>query len=171
LRIRDDLSRIWIRPFSHPGSGSKHFFIPDLGSYMKSGMQTYFFSCFLCFQEQNLCLSHSHSQKDLGSRKNSSRIRTPDQGGKKEPDRGTESAPLFRSHILEGLVPVSSYHQQQTRYRFSLTRAVPLPVFTYRYRYQYTRKEHGNLYEIFLQEFVLNRRSLSRSRNFWQAVA
>jgi hypothetical protein len=38
LRIRDVLSRI--RPFSHPGSGSKHFFIPDPGSYMKSGMQT-----------------------------------------------------------------------------------------------------------------------------------
>jgi hypothetical protein len=32
------LSRI--RPFSHPGSGSKHFFIPDPGSYMKSGVQT-----------------------------------------------------------------------------------------------------------------------------------
>jgi hypothetical protein len=25
-----------------PGSGSEHFFIPDTGSYMKSGMQTYF---------------------------------------------------------------------------------------------------------------------------------
>jgi hypothetical protein len=42
LRIRDVLSRIWIRPFSHPGSVSKHFFIPDPGSYMKSGMQTFF---------------------------------------------------------------------------------------------------------------------------------
>jgi hypothetical protein len=32
LRIRDVLPRIRIRrPFSHPGSGSKHFFIPDSG--------------------------------------------------------------------------------------------------------------------------------------------
>jgi hypothetical protein len=32
---------------------------------MKCGMQTYFFSCFLCFQEQSL----DHSQKDPGSGK------------------------------------------------------------------------------------------------------
>jgi hypothetical protein len=70
MRIRAVLCRI--RPFSHPESGSKHFFIPDPVSYMKSGMQTYFFSCFICFQEQSLSLIHS--QKDPGSGKNSSRI-------------------------------------------------------------------------------------------------
>jgi hypothetical protein len=57
----------------YPGSGSDHFRIPDPGpniffhpgSYMKSGMQTYFFSGFLCVQGQSLSLSHI--QKDPGS--------------------------------------------------------------------------------------------------------
>jgi hypothetical protein len=55
LRIRNSRFwiRIWLRTFFHPGS------------YMKSGMQTYLFSCFLWFQEQSL----SHSQKDPGSEK------------------------------------------------------------------------------------------------------
>jgi hypothetical protein len=41
----DKTSRIRIRLFSHPGygSGSKHCFVPDPGSDMRSGMQTYFF--------------------------------------------------------------------------------------------------------------------------------
>jgi hypothetical protein len=42
LQIRNVLSRIRVRPFSHPGSRIRLFFHP--GSYMKSGMQTY---CFL----------------------------------------------------------------------------------------------------------------------------
>jgi hypothetical protein len=60
-------SRILIRPFSHPGSGSKHLFIPN-----PSWKVEYFFSCFLCFLDQSLRLSHS--QKDQRSGKNSSRI-------------------------------------------------------------------------------------------------
>jgi hypothetical protein len=56
LWIRDVLSQIWICPFSHPGSGSKHFFIPVPGSYMKSGMQTYFFLAFYAFRSKVLVL-------------------------------------------------------------------------------------------------------------------
>jgi hypothetical protein len=58
---------------SSDGFGSDHFLIPDPniffhpGSYMLSGMQDYFFYCFLCFQEQSLSLRHS--QKDPGSGK------------------------------------------------------------------------------------------------------
>jgi hypothetical protein len=85
------LLRIRIRTFSHPdpdpnifssGSGSKHFFILDPWSYVKSGM---LFSWFLWFQfqEQSLSLSHTCSQKDPRSGKNSSRIRILGPKGKK----------------------------------------------------------------------------------------
>jgi hypothetical protein len=71
----------------YPGSGPEHFLIPDLiqtffhpGSYMKSGMQKYFFSCFSGFQD--LILVTVKKIRGLGSGKNSSRIRIPDPGGK-----------------------------------------------------------------------------------------
>jgi hypothetical protein len=67
LRIRDILSRI--RTFSHPGS--EHFLIPDPDpnnfhpeSYMKSGMQTYYFLASYGFRSKSLSLSLS--QKDPG---------------------------------------------------------------------------------------------------------
>jgi hypothetical protein len=50
---------------------------------MKRGMQTYFFSCFLCFQEQSL----SHGQKDPGSGIRKQFI--PDPEGKEAPDPGS----------------------------------------------------------------------------------
>jgi hypothetical protein len=54
LRIRDVLSRIRI-PDPDPGSGSKKFFyIPGPGSYMKSGMQTYFFLASFAFRRKVL---------------------------------------------------------------------------------------------------------------------
>jgi hypothetical protein len=52
LRIRDVLSRVRIRPFSHPGF--KHYFIPDPESYMKGGMQTYFFLASYAFRSKVL---------------------------------------------------------------------------------------------------------------------
>jgi hypothetical protein len=62
--------------FLIPDRDSNIFFIPDPGSYMKSGMQTSFFLLLiLYFQEQ----SHSRSLKDprTGIRKNF----IPDPGG------------------------------------------------------------------------------------------
>jgi hypothetical protein len=50
LRIRDVLSRISTR------SGSKHFFIPDPESYMKSGTQTYVFLASYAFRSKILIL-------------------------------------------------------------------------------------------------------------------
>jgi hypothetical protein len=48
-----------IRPFSHPGSGSIHFLIPDPSLFSsrilhKKWKANLLFSCFLCFQEQSL---------------------------------------------------------------------------------------------------------------------
>jgi hypothetical protein len=45
-----------IRPFSHPGSGSKYFFIPDPEYLMKSGMQTYFFLASYAFRSKVLVI-------------------------------------------------------------------------------------------------------------------
>jgi hypothetical protein len=71
----------------YPGSGSEHTGISSririrtlLIPNPKTFLSNLLFSC-LWFQEQSL--SHSHSQKDPGSGKNSSRIRMPDRGGKK----------------------------------------------------------------------------------------
>jgi hypothetical protein len=54
FRIRDVLSRI--RPFSHPGSRSKHFFILDPGSKLAYLMQTYFFLASYAFRSKVLVL-------------------------------------------------------------------------------------------------------------------
>jgi hypothetical protein len=73
LRIRDVLS--WIRPFSHPVSGSKHFFILDPGSYIKSGRQTSFFLASYAFRNKVLVIVKKI--RDPRSGKNSSRIQIP----------------------------------------------------------------------------------------------
>jgi hypothetical protein len=75
-------------PFFIPDPRSKHFFIPCHGSYMKSRIQTYFFSCFLCLQGQSL----SHKSIRSGIRKKF----IPDLGAKKAPDHGSGSASLKR---------------------------------------------------------------------------
>jgi hypothetical protein len=77
-------SRIRIRPFSHPGS--KHIFIPDPGSYMKSGMQSYCFLASFAFRSIVFVIV----KKDFGSEIRKKFI--PDLGGKKAPD--PESATL-----------------------------------------------------------------------------
>jgi hypothetical protein len=94
-----------------PGSGSDHFlisdpgsririqtfFIPDPGSYLKSGMQTYFFLA--SFNYKSKVFVPTHSQKDPGSEirkkihpRSGSRIqgvkKAPDTRGKKAPDPG-----------------------------------------------------------------------------------
>jgi hypothetical protein len=84
----------WAYRMFYPGSGSDHFLIPDsdpnifscriLHEKMYANL---LFSCSLCFQEQSLSLSQS--QKDLGSRKNSSWIRISNPEGKKAPDPGS----------------------------------------------------------------------------------
>jgi hypothetical protein len=74
LWIRDVLSWIRIRPFSH--SGSKHFFIPDPTGKVECKL-TFFVLIYL--HEQ--CLSLSHRQKDPGSQVRKKLI--PDLGGKK----------------------------------------------------------------------------------------
>jgi hypothetical protein len=84
LRIWDVLSRI--PTTSHPGSGSKHFFITDPEYYMNSGMLTHFFLASYGFRSKVLVFQ---SQKNPGSGKNSSRIQ-----GKKAPDSRTGSASL-----------------------------------------------------------------------------
>jgi hypothetical protein len=79
LRIRDVLSGSRIRPFSHPVSGSKHYFKPDPGSYMKSGMQTYFFLASSDFRSKVLVLVIVKQSRDPKSGKKF----IPDPGGKK----------------------------------------------------------------------------------------
>jgi hypothetical protein len=61
-------SRVRIQTFFHPGSWI----------LLKKLNANFLFSCFLCFPEQSLSLSHD--QKGPGSRKNSSEIRIPDFG-------------------------------------------------------------------------------------------
>jgi hypothetical protein len=92
LRIRDVLSRIRIRPFSPPGSGTKHFFIPD-PSYMKSGMQTYFFLA--SYASRGKVFVIVKKIRDLEKMPGSgSRIQDP--WGKKAPDPDPQ-------HWLEGV--------------------------------------------------------------------
>jgi hypothetical protein len=64
-----------------PGSGSKIFFIPYPGSYMKSGMQTFFFLASYAFRNKLLVLIIVKKIRD--PEKNSSRIRIPVPRGKK----------------------------------------------------------------------------------------
>jgi hypothetical protein len=76
-----------IRQFCHPGS--KHFFIPNPGSFMKSGIKTYFFCLpVLCFQEQNLSLSLKYTKSGNW---------IPYPGGKKAPDTGYGSATMIKT--------------------------------------------------------------------------
>jgi hypothetical protein len=70
FRIRDVLSRIRISTFSYCGSN------------MRSGMKTYFFFCFLWFQDKSLCLSQSQTDPESGKKF------IPDPGSKKAPDHG-----------------------------------------------------------------------------------
>jgi hypothetical protein len=72
------LSRI--RPISHPGSGSKPFFIPDPGSYIKSGMQTYFFLAANAFRSKVIVKKIRVPRSGIRKKFN------PDPGGKKAPD-------------------------------------------------------------------------------------
>jgi hypothetical protein len=60
--------------------GSKHFFIQDPGSYMKSGMLTYLFLASFAFRSKVLVES-----KRSGIREKF----IPDPGGKKAPDPGS----------------------------------------------------------------------------------
>jgi hypothetical protein len=74
--------------FSHPGSGSKHFYIQDPGTFMKSGMQTYFFLAFYAFRSKALVLVIVIKIRDprSGIQDPEKFILDPDPGGKKAPD-------------------------------------------------------------------------------------
>jgi hypothetical protein len=98
----------------YPRSGSDHFFLsriadPDLIIFsfrirdLTWKVESKLFSCFLCFQERILILSHSQKEpgsgiQEPGSGKNSSRI--PDSGGKKAPNPGSASATLVQTLYL-----------------------------------------------------------------------
>jgi hypothetical protein len=64
-----------IRPLSHPGS--KHFFIPDPDSYMKSGMQTYryFFVASYAFRKKVLFIVKMTGIRDPEKIPSGARIR------------------------------------------------------------------------------------------------
>jgi hypothetical protein len=75
---------IRIRPFSH--SGSEHFFLP--GSYMKSGMQTFFLVSY-AFRSKVLVLVIIKKIRDSRSGIRKKFIPDPDPGGKGSPNSRT----------------------------------------------------------------------------------
>jgi hypothetical protein len=77
--------------FSHPGSGFKHFFISDPGSYMKSGMHSYryFFLAFYAFRSKFLVYAFKSKFLVVAKQIRDPKKFTLDPGSNKAPNPGS----------------------------------------------------------------------------------